>query len=376
MKTVEKRKLKPKVVTFLKVIGILACCILGVFLFYMKQVHDLTKYGYSKKASQKILFSFQKDYVLSVGKNETLNAAFESDSFQKEYLEQYRKVKYVDQEHFIENIHRLIQAGYSPNDMNIIFAHGNAKSVEKFSKREKVKYLEEFFSVDYAKLDYYDRYVAYEDETGEDEELTVLYVNLDLDKEDYVDATPVTEFSSKMLVNKHHSLSEDFVPNDLTLVDTSLASSDDIYASRLAINAFRKMKEAAESEGYQIVINSAYRSYQDQVDLSELYLSTYGESYVEKYVAKPGFSEHQTGLAFDIGSKNVNVFANSKEYTWMQENAHKYGFIQRFSKKYESITGFRQEAWHYRYVGEEIASYIHEHDMPLEEYWALFLDES
>jgi D-alanyl-D-alanine carboxypeptidase len=135
------------------------------------------------------------------------------------------------------------------------------------------------------------------------------------------------------------------------------------------------MSDAASKEGYSIVINSAYRSYQDQVDLSNYYLQAYGQTYVDRYVAKPGYSEHQTGLAFDIGSRSVNVFANSREYTWMQENAYKYGFIHRFTKKHEFITGFREEAWHYRYVGKEIAKYIYEHNISLEQYWAMFLDQ-
>ena len=136
------------------------------------------------------------------------------------------------------------------------------------------------------------------------------------------------------------------------------------------------MSDAASSEGYDIVINSAYRSYQDQLDLMDFYKNAYGQAYVDKYVAKAGFSEHQTGLAFDIGSRNTNVFAESKEYDWMLENAYKYGFINRFSKRYESITGFRSEPWHFRYVGVDIATYIHEHrDIPFEYYYVMFLDK-
>ena len=135
------------------------------------------------------------------------------------------------------------------------------------------------------------------------------------------------------------------------------------------------MSAQAAKENYQIIINSAYRSYQDQVDLTNFYLKEYGQNYVDKYIAKPGYSEHQTGLSFDIGSRNNNVFANSKEYTWMEENAYKYGFIRRFTKRYESLTGFREEPWHYRYVGIEIATYIYEHNISFEEYWAMFLDK-
>ena len=254
-------------------------------------------------------------------------------------------------------------------------AHGNDEAVTKFSKREKIKYLEEFFSVDYAKLDNYDRYVKYSDDTGEDEEDTVLYVNLDMDKDDYADSSCISKFSTDILVNKHRCLSEDFVPDHLITIDEIYASEDDLQCSKVAFDAYKRMSDDASKEGYQLVINSAYRSYQDQVELNELYLKTYGQSYVDKFVAKPGYSEHQTGLAFDIGSRNINVFANSKEFEWMQDNAYKYGFIYRFTKRFETITGFRNEPWHYRYVGEEIADYIYKNNISFEEYWAIFLDK-
>ena len=135
------------------------------------------------------------------------------------------------------------------------------------------------------------------------------------------------------------------------------------------------MSKKAKEEGYEIVINSAYRSYQDQKEVEDLYLKSYGQEYVDKFVAKPGYSEHQTGLAFDVGSRKTNIFANSKEYDWMVSNCYKYGFIYRFQKKNEDITGFRSEPWHFRYVGEKIAKYIYENDMTLEEYWAIYLDK-
>ena len=375
LKKISKVRLKPKFVFFLKINGIFLCIFIGIFLFYLKEINDLTSLGYSRDASNVILFSFQKEYVLSVGENASLNAAFESKEYIEDYLDSYRKINYVPHEHFISNVNQLLKNGYSTNDINIILAHGDDKAVGRFANREKIKYLEEFFSIDYAKLDYYDRYVAYSDDTGEDEETTVLFVNLDMDKEDYSESTLVSSFSTDMLVNKHRYLDENFIPDDLIIIDSNYASDDDLQCSRIAFNAYKKMSDDASSLGYQIVINSAYRSYQDQVELSDLYLKTYGQSYVDKYVAKPGYSEHQTGLAFDIGSRTVNVFGNSKEYEWMQDNAYKYGFIHRFPKKFESITGFRNEPWHYRYVGVDIATYIYEHNISFEEYWAMFLDK-
>ncbi len=375
MKKIKKITIKPGFLKIIKIIGIIFCILFGLFLFYLKQVHDLTSIGYSKKASQKILFSFQKDTVLSIGENKTLNAAFESDKFIEENMDHYVKIKYVNQEHFISNINKLLKIGYNDSDINIIFSHGDDGAVGRFTKRDKIRYLEEFFIVDYAKLDNYDRYVKYSDETGEDEETTVLFINLDMDLEDYQDSTLVSKFSYDMLVNKHHHLDEKFIPEQLVKIDSKYASEDDLECNKTALNAFIKMSEAASKDGYEIVINSAYRSYQDQVDLANEYLKWYGQSYVDKYVAKAGYSEHQTGLAFDIGSRKANVFSNSKEYQWMLDNAYKYGFILRFPKKYEDMTGFRSEPWHYRYVGEDIAEYIHENDTSYEEYWAMFLNK-
>ena len=369
-------KVKPKALSIFKILGVILCVFLGLFLFYLKQINDLTKLGYSKEASKNILFSFKKDYVTKIGPNKTINKAFESKKdYIEDNLDNYRKVKFVKHKDLIANINKALEKGYKTNDINIIFAHGDNDSVKRFLKRDKVKYLEEFFIVDYAKLDNYDRYLAYEDDTGEDEETTVLYINLDMDKEDYADAKLVEKFSIDMLVNKHRNLSEDFEPTDLMTIPKEYASESDLQSSRIAFNAYKEMSDAAEKEGYGLVINSAYRSYQDQVDLSEDYLKWYGQSYVDKYVAKPGFSEHQTGLAYDIGSRSVNVFANSKEYTWMQENAYKYGFIERFTLRWEPITGFRKEPWHYRYVGKEIAKYIHENNISFEEYYMIFLDK-
>ena len=135
------------------------------------------------------------------------------------------------------------------------------------------------------------------------------------------------------------------------------------------------MKKEAEKEGYGLIINSAYRSYDEQQEIMDTYKNLYGDSYVEKYVLKPGFSEHQTGLSFDIGSTDTKVFVSSKEYTWIIDNCYKFGFIYRFKPDFEDITGIRHEAWHYRYVGKNIAKEIYEKDISYEEYYAMHLDK-
>ena len=370
----KKMKLKKSVVVTCKIVGgiLVFCC--ALFLFYSYQINQLVSIGYSKEASKNIFWRWKKDYVLSIGENQTLNAAFESDDYLEDNLDSYAKIKYQDQAHIIRNINALIEKGYSNSNISMILAHGNDEDVSEFAKRDKINYLEEFYSISYAKLRNYDRYVDYSNETGEDNETTVLAVNLDMDKEDYTDSLIISDFSTDMLVNKHRSLTEDYKPDDLVSIDSEYAADDTQAGARIAVNAFISMYKAAKDEGLDLVINSSYRSYQDQVDICDTYRELYGENYVQNYVAQPGFSEHQTGLSFDIGSRNSNIFAESDEYTWVQENAHKYGFIQRFPEEYEAITGFRAEPWHYRYVGKKIATYIYEHDISFEEYYAIFLD--
>ena len=375
MTKVKKVKVKSSVIKVFKFIGILLCVFVIAFLFYRHEINTITKIGYSEQSSNYILFHNLKKYIQSVGENKTLDAAFSSEYYKSEYLEKYRDIKYVDHKHLIKNINTLIEKGYSISNINMIFDHGNDDDVSAFAKRDKVKYLEEFYSVPYAKLRNYDRYIAYSDETGEDDEETVLIVNLDLDKEDYTDYTDVTEFSFDMLVNKHRKLSEDFVPNDLVEIEKPYSSSNELYTNKVVLNAFIEMYNAAKNEGYGLVINSAYRSYEDQVELCDTYAKLYGEDYVRRYVASPGFSEHQTGLGLDIGSTSVSIFANSKEYVWMQDNAYKYGFIMRYPKKYIPYTGINNEPWHYRYVGVKIATYMHENNISFEEYYATFLDD-
>lgn len=371
----KKLKLKKPFVVLFKLIFIVAVFFLGIYGFYLYQIKSVTKMGYSKEAAKNILLLGKKDYVKNIEANETLNKAFASKYFIEDNLDSYSKIKYQDQENIIKNINTLIERGYSNSNISLILAHGNDSDVTEFAKREKIKYLEEFYSISYAKLKYYDRYVKYSRETGEDERTTVVFVNLGMDNDNYTDATPVTKFSKDMLVNKHYVLSEDFVPDDLVEFDEKYRNDYVQSGNREAVVAFGQMYEAAEKEGLGLVINSSYRSYQDQKELCDYYRQIYGDNYVNQYVAFPGYSEHQTGLSFDIGSKTSNVFKKSKEYQWMLENAYKYGFILRFTTKNSSYTGFRSEPWHYRYVGKEIAQYIYDNDISYEEYYVQFLND-
>ena len=374
MKRKKRLKLKRKFVILFKILLFFLLIFFCLLCFYFYQIRQLKKIGYSFEASKNILNYSKKDFVLEFGESKLLNAAFESEFYDEDNLDSYIKIKYQKQKNIIKNINILIDKGYSNNDISVILAHGNDEDVTEFARKDKIKYLEEFYyNISYAKLKFYDRYLEYSRETGEDEETTVLLVNLGMDKDAYTDPNVIDKFSVDMLVNKYNMVSEDFEPDDLVVIDSNYRNDDIQMGSKVAVDAFIEMYRAAAREGLGLVINSGYRSYEQQQKLCDTYRSLYGENYVNKYVSFPGFSEHQTGLAFDIGSTSSNVFAEAKEYQWMLKNAHKYGFILRFTKRGENITGFRNEPWHYRYVGKEIAKYIYENNITYEEYYVEFL---
>lgn len=185
----------------------------------------------------------------------------------------------------------------------------------------------------------------------------------------------INEVNYTTLINKNNKLSSNFIPV-LRKLDTNYAY-DEKYMENVAAEQFEKMAKDALEFGYKIIAVSAYRSYYYQDSLYRNYVKEKGLEYADKCSARPGHSEHQTGLAVDImGSNNdYNLFASSKEFNWVKENAHKYGFILRYPGGKEYITGFKYEPWHYRYVGD-IANYIYENNITLEEYFAFHKNSS
>lgn len=144
-----------------------------------------------------------------------------------------------------------------------------------------------------------------------------------------------------------------------------------------AKKALEKMLADGKVAGYDYVPFSGFRSYEYQTTLYNRYVKRDGKEAADRYSARPGHSEHQTGLAWDIGEKTqkdlwlTEEFGETEAGKWLMENAHKYGFILRFPKDKENITGYMYESWHYRYVGVKHAAEIYKQDVTLEEYLAI-----
>ena len=161
----------------------------------------------------------------------------------------------------------------------------------------------------------------------------------------------ITYINGILLVNKTYSLPSTYNPG----------------VNNTANIALKQLQSAANTVGHNIPLISGFRSYSRQQTLYNNYVAKDGVAKADTYSARPGHSEHQSGLAFDVGAIDDN-YGNTPAGTWLKENAHKYGFIIRYLKGKEHITGYKYEPWHIRYVGIEHATNIYNQQITLEEY--------
>lgn len=203
----------------------------------------------------------------------------------------------------------------------------------------------------------------------------VTRVNLNLDLPYYANTKEAKYLNTfYTLVNKYNYLRDDFVPNNLVEMTTPY-SKEGIYLVAEARDNFYKLVDKAKEEGLTIRAISAYRGYTYQKRLYDKYVEADGVNKADTYSARPGFSDHQTGLAVDVdnATSSFENFTNTKEYQWMLDNSYKYGFILRYPSGKESITTYQFESWHYRYVGLKLAKKIKASNLTFDEYFTRYL---
>ncbi len=208
------------------------------------------------------------------------------------------------------------------------------------------------------------------------EKEVILFVNLGLDQDYYTHTSPSKYLNTnKVLVNKYYYLDKNYVPDHLVEMSQEY-SKGGIFLVDEVYQAFQRLVDDAKKDGVLIRAISAYRSYSYQVDLYNRYLLKDGREVADTYSARPGFSEHQTGLCVDVDDfkHSFTQFEKTDSFLWMQDNAYQYGFILRFPKDKENITGYSYESWHYRFVGKRVARYIQDHHITFDEYYMEFLE--
>ncbi|GIO29350.1 MULTISPECIES: M15 family metallopeptidase [Paenibacillus] len=182
--------------------------------------------------------------------------------------------------------------------------------------------------------------------------------------------------STDVLVNKQHKLPENYAPDDLVYPNVRFTFKEKIEKRMMrkeAAQALEKLFKAADKDGLPLAGVSAYRSHKRQKAIFEAYVQKDGEEKARTYSAYPGTSEHETGLAIDVTKSDgscaaTGCFAGTPEAKWLAEHAHEFGFIIRYPKGKENITGYSYEPWHLRYVGQPAADDMFKNDLTFEEY--------
>jgi len=273
------------------------------------------------------------------------------------------------------NEYHLKELGYNETEIKTIIKM-DKNDIETILTLEYNEHIVPLFQEKYFILSNLNKYLTYKQE-NKDLNYTdiVAVVNVGADKDWYSEPKAANlEDGYLILVNKFNYLAEDYVPEDLVDMGLQYAFSgkkirEEIYA------AFKRLVKDAKAEDLTIVANSTFRTYNYQENLYNRYKANNGKEFAESYAARAGYSEHQTGLAIDVSTLNSTMdnFEDTLEFDWLQEHAHEYGFILRYPKGKEFITGYNYESWHYRYIGIELATEIKKLGITYDEYYAYYI---
>jgi D-alanyl-D-alanine carboxypeptidase len=190
-------------------------------------------------------------------------------------------------------------------------------------------------------------------------------------KDNLIQSPNVHVKTELLLVNSKHGLDKNYIPEELTIPTipfSDKSEDEEKHVAGMIVEPLEELINTAKDEGIILFGNSGYRSYKSQENTYNNRVKSQGKELADAYVAKPGFSEHQTGLCIDITNKDRYFVEGTKEADWLAKNCHRFGFIIRYPKDKKSIKGVEYEPWHIRFVGKDAAKDIYDNGSTLEEY--------
>lgn len=274
--------------------------------------------------------------------------------------------------------YKLLSAGYSEEEVKVIKDKFSNDKIDILLKEKYDKNVVSFIKEKYFIYNNLSKYMEYKKKNKNDTYTHVVsIINTEADVE-WLDNEKETDTSKSnlMLVNRLYGLSKDYEPEDIIDVPVSISYSG-VKISKSILENIEELIEAGKEAGYTFVLSDGYRSYEAQKKMFESYKNSYGYEEADRNVARPGHSEYQTGISFQIVPYN-KVFdkpRESTEYLWLKDNAYKYGFIFRYPEDKKDITLFDSYTWRLRYVGTDAASIIENEKICFEEYYAYFVDK-
>lgn len=277
-------------------------------------------------------------------------------------------IVFLTYKHFTSSVYKLGKLGYSKEQAQEIVSLNKQDMVLTKEYNDKM--------VDLLKAKYYmekniDKYILYyNDNNDKSIDDIVAIVNVHADNEFYSDDHKAdTSKGTSILVNKFYKLDSSYTPTDLVEVSNWYAYAGQ-KVEKEVYDEYKQMFNAAKDDGYTILINDSYRTLEEQQNS--------WDKYGDKYAARSGYSEHNTGLAVDVicPGANGSTFDQTDTWKWLQDNSYKFGFILRYPKDKEYLTGYDYESWHYRYLGIDLATKVHESGLTYDEYYAYYLEDN
>lgn len=285
-------------------------------------------------------------------------------------LKVYNTYKYHETEYY-----QFIKLGYDDDTIKLLEDKLSKTNLDYLLNEDKIDYISSLVSEKYYIDNNLQSYLTYyEDNDKKSFKDIVAIVNVGANKDWYEDAYTTDSSGYTILVNKFATLPSDFTPGEIKKFSSTYAYGT-VEAEETCYDAFITMAEDARKDGITLILTSGYRSSERQTAIYEEYKSKKGESYADEYAARPGHSEHETGLALDILTYGgtTDTFKETETYAWLHTHAYLYGFIERYKEGTEYLTGYEAEAWHYRYLGVELATKVYEEGITYDEYYAFYL---
>lgn len=322
----------------------------GKFALHSYRISTQTKYGYTKEEAQLILDTKSQAITKEYGYSEAFIEALKNQKYDENYKPLYFYTQNINSTTKLY-YDKLLAKQYSQEELKIIFETLSQQDIVPLLIYDKQEDLELFFK---------------DTKNGK---LSEDYLK------PYENVTINTTISIDSLINKKNGLDKSFVPENLTNISNYCAFNPGKLTAE-ATTAFNSMCMDAKEEKIYFASMTAYRTYSEQEERYKNYASQYGNLQVDDYTSRPGYDEHQSGLAVNISSMANNpsgtTFTQTAEYTWLSEHAAEYGFIFRYPGNKQHLTGMSSEPSHLRYVGVELAQTLKEQDLTLEEFHALY----
>lgn len=350
--------------SFIFIVGLLSC---SYFIY--------NKYFKEKEITSEVNKLMLENDISTEKYSKTLEYVLINNLYDEAYLNEYSDIEYNDNKNFANILTTFLPLGYSGKEINYIFKLSN-KNIEKLSKSEYID-ITNYYNISNFNVDNIDRYNQYYESNNYSYQDVVTYVNINLDLKAYSVTKEVEDPNNLLvLVNKYNFLPNNYKPEDLTYVPG--AYGNNVPMREVIKEPFLELQKAAEEEiGIILKPTTAFRDQSFQNTLYNNYVAKDGVEAADTYSARPGFSEHQTGLAIDLKNTLISSSTrlNDSDFEWLSNNAHRFGFIIRYPKEKVDITGYQFENWHIRYVGLNIAKTIYENNLTLEEYIDLYITE-